>query len=280
MGGKPDYARRARAVELRLAGYSLSQIAKDLGLKSTGGAIDRWLKGVPAPAWTQRPNAMDDLREQAVKLRLEGYTYKEIRALVPVSKSTLSLWLKDIPLTHEQRDVLNDRRKGANERRTAAIRASHERRRAKVIDEARDQIQSVNDAELFVAGVIAYRAEGSKQKPWDRSAGVAFMNSDHALIKFFLQWLDLIGVNRKTLTFRVSIHESANVERALEFWSDVVGVPSSEFEKTTIKKHKPKTVRKNIGEDYHGCLTVGVRRSTRLNRQIAGWFQGIVDNLL
>ena len=46
-----------------------------------------------------------------------------------------------------------------------------------------------------------------------------------------------------------------------------------------IKRHNPKTVRKNSGDDYHGCLIVYVRRSTELYRQIAGWWAGIVDSV-
>ena len=141
MGGKPDYARRARAVELRKAGYSRSEIARELGLNGRSGSLGRWLKGVPpVPGRTWRPNAKDDLRDQAIKLRLEGYTYKEIRALVPVSKSTLSLWLRNLALTPDQQFVLDDRRSTANQRRNAAVRASHELRRANVIAAARREI--------------------------------------------------------------------------------------------------------------------------------------------
>lgn len=50
------------------------------------------------------------------------------------------------------------------------------------------------------------------------------------------------------------------------------------FDRTTLKRHNPKTVRRNIGEDYHGCLCVSVRRSASLNLQIAGWFEGIAAN--
>jgi len=30
-------------------------------------------------------------------------------------------------------------------------------------------------------------------------------------------------------------------------------------------------VRKNVGEDYHGCLRIDVYRSADLYRQIEGW---------
>ena len=57
---------RERAIQLRLDGLSLAQIAKVLGYRSTGGALHRWLKDVPPPEWTKRPKAKDDLRERAI----------------------------------------------------------------------------------------------------------------------------------------------------------------------------------------------------------------------
>ncbi len=101
------------------------------------------------------------------------------------------------------------------------------------------------------------------------------MNSDPGLIQLFLRWLALVGVEADRLRFRVMIHESANVAASLQFWSEVVGAPAEDFGRPSLKTHNPKTVRKNIGEGYHGCLAVSVRRSADLNLQIAGWFEGI-----
>jgi len=36
-------------------------------------------------------------------------------------------------------------------------------------------------------------------------------------------------------------------------------------------KHNPRTVRKNTGADYHGCLRVDVLRGASLYRKIEGW---------
>jgi hypothetical protein len=38
-----------------------------------------------------------------------------------------------------------------------------------------------------------------------------------------------------------------------------------------IKRHNPQTVRKNVGENYHGCLRIVVHRSSDLYRRIEGW---------
>jgi hypothetical protein len=37
------------------------------------------------------------------------------------------------------------------------------------------------------------------------------------------------------------------------------------------KHHNPKTMRKNVGEDYHGCLRIDVHRGADLYRKIEGW---------
>jgi hypothetical protein len=39
----------------------------------------------------------------------------------------------------------------------------------------------------------------------------------------------------------------------------------------TLKRHNPKTTRGNVGEAYHGCLRIEVRRSGDLYRRIEGW---------
>src|SRR5207302_1688278 len=115
-------AKKAKARELRLLGFSTPQIARMLAVKSHR-TISDWTKGIPNPEWTKRPNAKDDLREVARAMRLEGRSYREIRAVVPVSKSTLSLWLKDVAISEEQRELLEARRAGASERRATALRA-------------------------------------------------------------------------------------------------------------------------------------------------------------
>ena len=53
-----------------------------------------------------------------------------------------------------------------------------------------------------------------------------------------------------------------------------MGVHVGVFRKPTIKRHNPRTLRKNVGEDYHGCLAVSVLRSSELYQKIAGWAEG------
>jgi hypothetical protein len=270
---------KQRAIELRQQGLSRSQIADALGLKPGGGALHRWLEGVPPPEWTKRANAKDDLRERAIELRRQGRSYREIREELHVSKSSLSLWLKDIELTDEQRERLVELQRISRTRAGRTMQARRIARREATVASARAQVAALAESELFVAGVVAYWAEGSKAKPWRPGEQVEFCNSDPTMIVLFLRWLELIGVTRDRLVCTLMIHETADVGVAHAFWAQTIGLPMTQFNKPLIKRHNPRTVRKNRGESYHGCLAVYVRCSTELSRQIEGWWQGIVASV-
>lgn len=272
-------AKRDRARELRLAGLSRAQISREVGVRNHK-SLDRWLSGLPAPDWTRRPRAKDELHEEAIRLRKTGLSYREIAEQLGVSKSSLSLWLRNIPLSKVHQRLLNARTADAYARRAATMRLRTDRKDSGIRSKAAEEIGAISPRELFIAGVIAYWAEGSKAKPWNRSTPqVQFINSDPTMITLFLRWLDALGIERDRIKVRVAIHEFADVAGALRFWSDVVGIPEGEFQRTTLKRHNPSTVRKNTGSGYVGCLTIKVRRSSGLLRQIAGWYEGIVKSL-
>jgi hypothetical protein len=249
---------------------------QELGIRSNR-AIGEWIADLPRPEWTLRPKAKDDLRERAVAMRLDGKTYREISEALGISRASCSLWLREIPLSEAQRERVNARTAGAYLTRAATMRRRTDRIDAEIRAAAAAEIGGVSQRELFIAGVIAYWAEGSKPKPWSRATPqVQFINSDPSMIRFFLRWLAGLGIGKDHIDVRVAIHESADIEGAVRFWSRVVGIPEAEFQRTTLKRHNPKTVRKNTGSRYVGCLTIKVRRSSRLLRQITGWYEGIV----
>lgn len=243
------------------------------------GTLAHWLKGLPVPEWTRRPRAKDELRQRAVAMRLDGRSYREITEALDVAKSSLSLWLRDVPMTEEHRRALQQRRAGAGAKRAASLKARRVASERRVKREAAQQIGALSGRELFIAGVVAYWAEGRKSKPWSRGGQVDFVNSDATMIRLFLRWLELLGVPRQGLVLRVAIHERADVAGAERFWSRVTGIPLDQFRRATLKRHNPKTIRKNVGPDYVGCLTITVRRSTDLYRRIAGWYEGIMQSL-
>lgn len=269
---------RERARELRLGGASCRQIAEALGL--TRHRAERLVRGLPVPGWTRRPRAKDDLRARARELRAAGWTYPRIAAELGVSKSSCSLWLRDMPrpvpsLTYSPERVYAVWRGRWEKELATRARERADRRLA-----ASDEIGPMSERDLLIAGAVLYWSEGAKSKPWRKAETVAFINSDGDLVRLFLAWLRMLGVDPDRIAARVQIHETADVPSAVRYWADVTGVPAERFGKTTLKRHNPKTVRKNAGDSYHGCVIIRVRKSADLYQRIEGWMAGIVHGAL
>ena len=82
---------------LRRQGKSLRQIRQVMGPISNT-TLHQALKDEPPPEWTRRPRAKDELRVQARELRGRGMDYEEIAAALGVAKSSVSLWVRDLPV--------------------------------------------------------------------------------------------------------------------------------------------------------------------------------------
>lgn len=264
---------REQAIALRRTGLSRRQIRDRLHI-GNNDLLNRLLEGEPPPEWTKRPNAKDDLREKARELRLQGWTYDRIEAELGCSKSSVSLWVRDLPKPERKR-TRKEAAAIAKKGWEARLRLRDEERQ-QTKNAARDSIGNLSPRELFLVGVGLYWAEGSKDKPYARRENVTFVNSDPGMIRVFLAWLDLLGVERERHRYAVMIHESADVAAAERYWAELIGADGTLFNKTTLKKHNPKTVRKNTGDDYHGCLVIKVLKSADLYRRIEGWWCGIV----
>lgn len=79
--------------------------------------------------------------------------------------------------------------------------------------------------------------------------------------------------------FSLSIHESADVGAATEWWAQVTGVQIHAFGAPVLKRHNPKTVRKNVNDAYVGCLVIRLRQCRTLYQRIEGVWQGIMGAL-
>lgn len=335
-------ALKVRATEMRLAGIGRARIGRELGIGAE--LVGELLRDVPPPSWLGRVRAKDEHRAAAEALRRQGRTYKEIQQELGVSKSSLSLWLRDLPgPTAEQRAALANPSAAEPEERdepvgdrgiaralrgdgwllreiaeelgasVAAVarwceglpvppRASHghrpdelarlveaywsveRQRRAAMrraeIETVRARVPHIDDTVLDLIVATAYWCEGGKRKPWRATERLDFINSDPHLVGLFLEWLRRRACGLDRWRLALSIHESADVPAATRFWADVVGCDVSAFRPPTLKRHNPKTVRHNTGEQYVGCLAISVRQSRPLYREIEGLWTGIVSCVL
>ena len=117
-----------------------------------------------------------EAQEQARQMRARNMTLQEIATELAVAKSSVSLWVRDVPFT-------------PSKRRTGPQNRSHPARAAKLAQIAQcnlegvERIGNLSDAAFLAAGVALYAGEGTK-----RDGAVRFANSDPAMISFFCVW--------------------------------------------------------------------------------------------
>jgi len=218
------------------------------------------------------------LKSEAIKLRRKGFSYKEIKDQIFVSKSTLSDWLRYIPLTDEQKHRLLDKTAKARSMGSKALKRYRLERTKKIKNKARGEIEFISERDLQLIGITLYWAEGHKQKVHNPSQRVSFSNSDPRMIKVFLKWLrESLNILDEELTPDIYIHTSYKKKKKdlIDYWSGVTNLEKSVFNHIYIKKNKVHSFRKNRGKNYHGVLRLAVRKSSNLNRKISGWIEGI-----
>lgn len=195
---------------------------------------------------------------KAIELRMEGLSYKEIMGQIPVSKGTLSGWLKYIKLSTQQEERLHEKitiRSNIG-RANGAItnRRKRQERENKIIDEARVKFQIYENDPFFTFGVTMYWAEGAK-----KSSMFQFMNSDPKIILLMTEWMErYIGLKRaESIFFRLYIHDVYSHENCEDFWVGYLGINKDRLKKT-IYKPTPHLIKRN--PEYKGCMRIEVYR--------------------
>jgi hypothetical protein len=183
-------------------------------------------------------------RQQARQLRRAGLPLAEIAGRLGVSKSSVSLWV---------RDVAFEPRAGPVRGRRRAPNALQRRRQAetdRLVEEGRARIGRLSEREFLVAGVALYAGEGSKQ-----DGRVRFVNSDPRMVFFFCSWLrHVYEVDESRLRLVLYLHQGLDLSASMAYWSTLTGIPESQFTKPYRAAPDP-SIRH--AKHVHGCVTVG-----------------------
>ena len=211
-----------------------------------------------------------DLKKKAIALRKQGKSYSEIRELVDVSQSTLSLWLRSVELSPKQKRSLIERRlRGAW---MSGGKANHDKRIAnslRTIEQSWKESRELSKDPFFVLGLGLYWAEGTKHDEHFR-----FTNSDPLMIQAFLIWLRrYCNVSESSIRAQLHIHSLHSRENAEEYWSRISGIPISQFIKTYIKQT---SLGQRKNKLYEGTFVISLG-SVELHRKVVGWKYGMLE---
>lgn len=209
----------------------------------------------------------------AVKLRREGKTYSEILEKIKVSKSSLTLWLRDIELTQLQKEKILAK---SDKARYAAGQRKTEKRIVttnKIIADAKVEFQTLIKNPLFLIGLSLYWAEGDKH----RLERVKFTNSDPKMVELMMRWFrEICEVKEEKFRVALHIHNLIMNDDVKGFWHKLTKIPVNQFNKLYVKQT---TLRQRRNVLYNGTcgIVVGDRA---LFRRILGWKLALIDHFM
>ncbi len=191
-------------------------------------------------------------KQKAIEMRKRGMSYSQIKEKLGVSKSTLSGWLYAMPLSEKRIKELRDNNPIRIERCRNTKRIKKETRLASVYQNVKRDIGLLSKRDLFLAGLFLYWGEGTKVQ----SGQVVLTNTNPAMLKLFIQWLGLFGVERKKLAVRLHLYSDMDIQRSLSFWSKELKIPKNQFRKPYIKKTKLKSITYKNGFGKGTCCVI------------------------
>jgi hypothetical protein len=202
-------------------------------------------------------------QERARALRAQNRTIADIAKTLGVSKSSVSLWVRDVPFTPSLR--LRGPHRHPHPAHEAKLRQIEELNR-----QGTARLGELRDESFFVAGVALYAGEGAKA-----DGLVKFANSDPEMVRFFCAWFRrFFDVDESRLRCSVYLHQGLDLEATESFWSALTRIPRSQFGKAYRAAPDP-SIRRNKHE--HGCFYVNYSCS-RTHREIMGLVRALLSS--
>ncbi len=182
-------------------------------------------------------------RQRARELRARAWTLLEIAEELGVSKSSVSIWTRDVEF------VPKPRNRGHREHAPHPLHLKKlaELERCRV--DADVAIGEVSERDMLMFCLALYAGEGSKS-----DGALKFANSDERLVRIFLTWLrSEFEIDERRLRVNLYLHADLDLDAAIRHWEHVTKIPRAQFTKP-YRAVADLTRRRN--RHVHGCATV------------------------
>lgn len=212
-------------------------------------------------------------RRLAIKLRLRGKSYSEIKKQVKASKSSISLWLQDYPLSPKQINKLTKRYRSKQiENYRNTVLKKRQNRLKQIYENARQELLPLTERELLIAGLFLYLGEGGK------TARIVVSNNDPNIVKFVLNWYTgILKIPKEIIRVQLQLYKDMNIKKEEYFWRNHLGLNKSQFWKSYIKNSGSQAIDHNGGFKHGTCgINFG---NIRLHEKIMMSIKAILDSV-
>lgn len=189
-------------------------------------------------------------KEKALALRKQEYSYSQIKKILKISKSTLSYWLRDYPLSKKRIRELRDWNEQRIERYRETMKHKKEIRLKNFYQEQKKLIFPISKKELYLAGLFLYWGEGAKTQP----SSLTISNTDPSILIFFIFWLKTtLNVAKNRLKVSLQLYSDMNIKKEMSYWSTALKIPLSQFNKPYVKITSSERINHKGGFGHGTC---------------------------
>jgi hypothetical protein len=174
-------------------------------------------------------------QEKAREMRVQGQSVNEIAKALNVSKGSVSVWVRDIEITSDQRKILDENRRanaiylqrgGPGGKPFSEV--NHQKGiQRRILYQQAGREYAKRGERLHRMGCILYWAEGAKTRN-----SVIFVNSDPNMMILFMRFLrECLNVPDEWLKLRLHCHTSdiTEHERMKKYWLDLLRLKNDCF---------------------------------------------------
>jgi predicted transcriptional regulator len=168
-------------------------------------------------------------RNKARELRSQGWATGKIAKELGVSKSSVSLWVRDILLTKEQIEILKSQNAIYDKQHKGAKIKSDMARTTRLRFQQEGKEKAREGNLLHQAGCMLYWAEGTKSKTTCK-----FTNSDAEMVKLFVKFLrECLNVPNEKIMVRINCYTNNGLtkEEIEKFWLNNLQLPEINLRK-------------------------------------------------
>lgn len=191
-------------------------------------------------------------KENAIALRKKGMSYSQIKQKIGVSKSTLSGWLSLMPLSEDRIRQLGPLNQKRIERCRNTKMKKRDNRLLEVFKKVSNDIGCLSNRDIFIAGLFLYWGEGGKTK----KCTTVLTNTNPKMLRFFIKWLDLLGVDKGKLKIHLHLYSDMNVQKQIRYWSKYLNIREENFRKPYVKSSKSTNITYKNGFGQGTCSIV------------------------
>lgn len=189
-------------------------------------------------------------RELAIALRKKEMSYSQIKKELNVSKSTLSVWLRDYPLSPQKIKELRDCNERRIEKFRTTMRQKRERREDIIYRSQSKILCSFSSKELFLGGLMLYWGEGTKTQ----KDALIMTNSNPSIINFFILWATkTLSVSPQKIKICLHLYSDMNPKEEINWWSRAISIPVTQFNQPYIKNNFKKRINYKGGFGHGTC---------------------------